>query len=218
MKSNGKPKDVAEKSTEKGYKPAKQLRSQRTEQKFLAAADHAFASTGFASARIADIISASGCSTGSFYHRFADKRDLFDVMLERLFETLAQDAQNVDLSRATHGNVHTLLESYAERSFAAVSENLGFYRAAYEISARDPAVWERLKKLTVLIGDRFADVAEEYADEISAANKPLALQHAVQIIITLAIHTSLGSGPLFPADKSELKAVIVKAARGALMS
>ncbi len=210
------PEKVTENVSEKGYKPAKQARSRRTEQKFLQAAEVAFVQSGFAKARVADIISASGCSTGSFYHRFADKRDLFDVMLERHYEALATDSRTMDLSRATHGDVKTLLTHYATVSFETVFEHRGFYRASYEISALDPSVWERLQGLTMLAGERFAKVAEEYSDEIPAQDKPLAMKHAVQVIITMAVHISLGSGPLFPADKNGLREVVVKAALGVL--
>jgi AcrR family transcriptional regulator len=208
--------DVTENATEKGYKPAQQARSRRTEQKFLDAAEAAFAKYGFAGARVADIISASGCSTGSFYHRFADKRDVFNVMLERLYDTLGADALAVDLARATHGDVQTLLSHYAERSFAIVQDHAGFYRAAYEISAQDPEVWNRLKGLTLIIGERVAGIAHEYADEIKVEDKQVALQHAVQVIITMAVHVTLGSGPLFPDDPVDLREVVVKAALGVL--
>lgn len=207
---------MADKDSSKTYKPARQARGRRTEIKFLAAAEKLFASNGFAGSRVADIIAESGCSTGSFYHRFADKRDLFNVMLENVWRTGFETTQGLDVSRATHGSVEQLLSEYADFLFDTVIRNVGFYRAAYEISAQDPAVWEKLKELTVLVGDRFAEVADEYADEISAQDKAQALLYAVQVMITLAIHTTLGSGPLFPADKSELKRIVVKTALGVI--
>lgn len=210
------PNDVTENETDKGYKPAKQARSRKTEQKFLDAAEAVFAKNGFAGARIADIISASGASTGSFYHRFSDKRDLFDVMLARIWEDLATEAREMDLSRDTYGSLANLLTHYADHSYATIRGHIGFYRAAYEISAQDPDVWGRLKELSIVIGDRFAQIADVYADEIELADKQQAIKHAVQMIITLTIHTSLGSGPLFPTDQTELRAVVVRAALGVL--
>ncbi|WP_165759882.1 TetR/AcrR family transcriptional regulator [Falsiruegeria litorea] len=207
---------MAEQDTDRGYTPAKQARSRKTEQKFLDAAEVAFAKNGFAGSRIADIISASGASTGSFYHRFSDKRDLFEVMLARIWEALAHEAREMDLSKETFGSLANLLTHYADHSYTTIRAHIGFYRAAYEISAQDPDVWERLKELSLVIGDRFAEVAETYADEIELDDKQQAIRHAVQVIITMAIHTSLGSGPLFPADHTELRAVVVRAALGVL--
>ena len=207
---------MAEQSSDKGYTQAKQARSRRTEQKFLDAAEAAFAMNGFAGSRIADIISASGASTGSFYHRFSDKRDLFDLMLARLWETQASEAGEMDLSRETFGSLTKLLAHFTDQSFSTIQANIGFYRAAYEISARDPEVWERLKELTIQIGEQFSGVAGEYGDEIDLEDKSLAIKHAVQVIITMAIHTSLGSGPLFPSDQTELRKVVVRAALGVL--
>lgn len=207
---------MTQRSSGKSYRPAKQNRSRQTEEKFLGAAEDAFMRNGFAKARVADIIALSGCSTGSFYHRFSDKRDLFDLMLLQMIEVTKADLQDKDLSRATHGSIENLLASYAEEAFAKVHQRRGFYRAAYEISAQDPAVWDRLKELSVLIGKKFAEVISEYTDEIPAGNKPQVLQHAVQVIITMAIHTSLGSGPLFPEDRTELRKVVIKAALGVL--
>lgn len=208
---------MAQQTSNKSYRPAKQSRGRRTEEKFLETAEEAFRNNGFAKARVADIIKLSGCSTGSFYHRFSDKRDLFDVMLLQMSEATKSELLEQDLSRTTHGSVQNLLAHYAEEAFAKVNDRRGFYRAAYEISAQDPTVWDRLKDLSILIGGKFAKVAEDYADEIPASNKTEALQHAVQIIITMAIHTSLGSGPLLPENRTELRKVVIKAALGVLV-
>jgi hypothetical protein len=74
----------------------------------------------------------------------------------------------------------------------------------------------RLKGLTLIIGKRVAGIAHEYADEIKAKDKQVAQQHAIQVIITMAVHVTLGSGPLFPDDPVELRDVVVKAALGVL--
>lgn len=203
-------------SAEKGYRPAKQARSKRTEQRFIEAALDAFLVKGFSATRVSDIIASSGCSTGSFYHRFADKRDLFDLMLERYCDHMLADIRSLDLSRATHGTVRNLLYFYLNRSQVFVRENMGFYRAAHEISAQDPAVWDTLKDLSVQIGEQFILAAPEYADDIRAENKEQAMVHAVQLIITMVVHTALGSGPLFPSDIDGLSDVILRAAMGVL--
>jgi len=207
---------VTEDQSDRGYTPAKQARSRRTEQKFLEAAEVIFAQNGFARARIADIVSVSGCSTGSFYHRFSDKRDLFDVMLDRIWTELVEETGQMDLSRQTHGSLANLLTHYAGHSLDTVRGHEGFYRAVQEISVVDPTAWNKLKGLTVRIGERFAAEVEQYADEIPQEDKQQAIKHAIQVIVLMAVHTTLGSGPLFPSDQSQLRDVMVKAALGVL--
>lgn len=68
--------------------------------------------------------------------------------------------------------------------------------------------------ITALTSELYADVAETFADEIEHHNKQLALQHAVQVIVTMAVHPLLGSGHLFPSDQTELRAIVAKVAQG----
>jgi len=137
-------------------------------------------------------------------------------MADRVYARLEQNGLEIDLSRDRFGSIEKMLAQYADFAFAAVAQNIGFYRAAYEISAMDQDVWDRMKTLTLLAGRRVAEVAEQYQDEVAADDKVAALQHAIQVIVTLAIHTTLGSGPLFPDDPEELKKVVVRAALGVL--
>ncbi len=205
------------KRSSQGYQPAKQERSRKSEQRFLDAAQKLYLEKGFAATGVAEIIKTSGGSTGSFYHRFSDKRDVFDVMFEHFVESAKERTKTLDLSRATHGDLKGLLTFYAKSSFELTNENLGFYRAAQEITVHDPEVWERLKELAQRIGDLFAKIAHEFADEIVANDPETALRQAVQIIITMTIQTALGSGPMLPADPMERAEVIARAAKGVLM-
>lgn len=180
------------------------------------AAQLLFAKNGYAGARVADIIAQSGASTGSFYHRFRDKRDLFDVMTDRYIADVHLLLENWDLSRSVYGHISEVMRSYAEQSYDRMELNRGFYKAAYEISTYDPAVWDRLKQLTYRVADKFASVTDEYRDQIDAEDADRAVRLGVQIITTLMVQTSLGSGPLFPQDKFELADVVTRAAMGVL--
>ncbi|MBE7636150.1 TetR family transcriptional regulator [Sneathiella sp. P13V-1] len=205
------------KKSGQGYQPAKQERSRKSEQRFLDAAQKLYLEKGFAATGVADIIKKSKGSTGSFYHRFSDKRDVFDVMLEQFIESAKERTKTLDLSRDTHGDLESLLFFYARSSFELTNSNLGFYRAAQEITVHDPAVWEHLKELALRIGDLFVENVGEFADEIAVEDKETAMRQAVQIIITMTIQTALGSGPMLPADPIERAEVIARAAKGVLM-
>lgn len=205
------------KKSSQGYQPAKQQRSRKTEQRFLDAAQNLYLEKGFAATGVADIIKLSGCSTGSFYHRFSDKRDVFDVMLERFIEATRKETSSLDLGRETHGDLEGLLQYYARISYQITGDNLGFYRAAQEISVTDPDVWDRLKELALIVGNLFVQNCHDFADEIIADNKEEALRQAVQVIITLTIQTALGSGPMLPQNPADRGKIIARAAKGVLV-
>lgn len=198
------------------YRPTQQERSALSEIKILAAADKLFSQNGFEKTRIADVIAEAECSNGSFYFRFGSKREVFDVMLDRYLVNRSAELEAVDLSRAAHGDVKSLLSHYAVHSFDTMRAHHGLYRAAQEISVVDKEVWNKLTSLAYIAGKRFGEVSGQYADEISAPNPEQAIQHAVQFIIMIGLQTALGAGPLFPKDLVQLRELTVKAALGVL--
>jgi AcrR family transcriptional regulator len=205
---------MADKTT--SYRPTKQERSALSETRILDAAEKLFSEKGFEKTRIADVIAEARCSNGSFYFRFGSKREVFDVMLDRYLSKRASELKTVDLSRGVHGNVKNVLSHYASHSFEAMRTNHGMYRAAQEISVVDQDVWNKLTALTLITGERFEEVADQYADEISAPDHKKALQHAVQFVIMTSLQTALGAGPLFPKGLPELRALTIRAALGVL--
>jgi len=57
-------------------------RAQATRASLLAAAREVFATSGFAEANIADVVSRAGASVGSLYHHFGGKADLYLALFE----------------------------------------------------------------------------------------------------------------------------------------
>jgi len=53
----------------------------------IKAAEHLFATQGYHNTQVMDIVKAVGMSAGTFYNYFTDKRDLFDQITKRNFET-----------------------------------------------------------------------------------------------------------------------------------
>jgi AcrR family transcriptional regulator len=57
-------------------------RAQATRSTLLAAAREVFATSGFADANVADVVSRAGASVGSLYHHFGGKADLYLALFE----------------------------------------------------------------------------------------------------------------------------------------
>ena len=64
--------------------------------RLLSAAKHMFATIGFDSTTIKDIVRASGLGQGSFYNNFNDKQEVFEVVFAEIvepFESILKDAR-----------------------------------------------------------------------------------------------------------------------------
>lgn len=204
------------KLTHENYRSARQRRSVETERKFTSAAEQLFAQRGYARTHVAEIIKLSGCSTGSFYHRFVDKEGLFRVMADNFLVDAQARIEGLAFDREIHGNLRTMVTYLAHEIFQAINANLGLYRAAHELSHDAPEVWQHLSDLTRSIGHRLVSVSAQYANEIKVSKPDQALLHAMQLIVMVVLQTRLGAGPLFPKGDAALITVLTHAALGVL--
>lgn len=204
-------------SAPESYRPAKQKRSAKSEMKLLAAAEHLFAEKGYLGTKIADIIQLSGCSIGSFYHRFGDKEGLARVLVDRFVAETSELIRNVDLSSNTHGNLHGMLRFFTTLAFDTMTRRLGAYRAAQRLAETTPEIWwAETGGMANLANQAALQVLPEYADEIRATDQAAAMTNAIQLILMIGLQTRLGAGPLFPKDTATLIEVIVRGAEGIL--
>lgn len=203
-------------AVEATYKPAKQKRSAKSEQKLLNAAEALFAEKGFEGTKISDIIKRSGCSIGSFYHRFGDKDGLAKVMVDRYLVDAKEKIDASDFSRAKHLTLSGMLAHLAALVLEFQNSRLGVYRAAQRLAQSAPEIWFDTGNLTIRVRNRVADFLPDYADAITAEDKEKALSNAVQLIVLVILQTRLGSGILFPKDDEALLAMLVDAAMGVL--
>jgi AcrR family transcriptional regulator len=199
-----------------GHRIAQQSRSAKTEAKFLEAAGKLFAERGYSGTRVADIIKESGCSTGSFYHRFSDKEGVFRLLLQQYVDDMKTLVFSYDMGQSAHGTVWNLYYYHANITIDAVSNRLGFYKAVQELSLEDVTVMDTLKDITLLIGDLVTDVSAEYIDQIGAPDPAQAMRRACQLIITVIWRTQMGEGILYPKDQDELCKMLADACCGIL--
>lgn len=196
-------------------KPRK--RSQRgieAEEKLVQAANEVFWANGFAGSTIAQIITASGLSVGSFYHQFADKDELLARATDGVLDDFRATFTALDLSRQANGTLFALFLRMAIEGRKLVARNRGVYRAMAELAQNRFENFGTMAMIGPTVVVRTNEVIGDYADQLAAAPSRETVAHAVQIITMSALQTELGMGPLFPTDLDAYGRVIARAACG----
>jgi len=191
-------------------------RGEETEKRFLDAANEVFWAHGFAGAKIAQIITASDLSVGSFYHLFADKSELLDRAAERLSEDFHKSFDALDLSRAANGDVFTMFYRMSHAGRLLVGRHRGIYRATAELAQNDFSGFGPMQSFAPTIVSGVRAVMPDYADQLSERTSADDVAHAVQLITMSGLQTELGMGPLYPKDIGAFAQVIARAACGIL--
>ncbi|HEX7504425.1 MAG TPA: TetR/AcrR family transcriptional regulator [Syntrophales bacterium] len=122
------------------HRREKEFRFRRAE--ILEQAEKLFASKGFHETTMAQIAGASGFSTGSLYHFFSGKEELYSVMvLEKVHLMYAEILDAVNRQQTIQGRIKALVSSH----FEYVEHHIDFYRVlvGHESGLRS----EGLKKL-----------------------------------------------------------------------
>jgi AcrR family transcriptional regulator len=128
------------------HRKEKEFRFRRAE--ILGQAEKIFAKKGFHETTMAEIAGASGFSTGSLYHFFSGKEELYSFMLlEKVHLMYAEILDAVTREQTTRGKIKALVSSH----FAYVEHHIDFYRllVGHESGLRS----EGLKKLRERIID-----------------------------------------------------------------
>ena len=200
----------------RGYRPARQSRSSESERRLIAAAEALFAEHGFTHTRIAEIIRLAGVSTGSFYHRFADKEGLLQVMEARFAEKARQVIDDWGAQAADHPDLRAMMLSLAGRTLDLIEAHKGIYRAVQEQAQIDPRYWQRFRGLVLALCERVQAAMPAYRADVTAPDIEAATRNAVQLVVLVTIQTRLGAGVLFPTDRDAFLAVVADAALGLL--
>ncbi|MCE8548501.1 TetR/AcrR family transcriptional regulator [Ruegeria pomeroyi] len=202
------------KKKEKTYRPALQTRSMKTEQSFVTAAEELFASTGYDGTRIADICKQAGCSTGSFYHRYVDKFGLFKFMLARYSEQVHQVVEGLDISKEGNGSLENLLIRFTESAFQVIDSNVGFFRAADELTPKHQDIEIEMLGLSRAVGDKIMLASNEFCKNGDIEEMAQSLRYASQVVITLIVQTRLNKAPMLPREKELLLPICVQSGLG----
>ncbi|MCR5795300.1 MAG: TetR/AcrR family transcriptional regulator, partial [Solobacterium sp.] len=71
------------------------MKEQKTKKLILQAASAVFFEKGYEDTTVRDILEASGVSTGSFYHFFSSKEELFEAVVSAFLDRYVQDAEAI---------------------------------------------------------------------------------------------------------------------------
>lgn len=173
-----------------------QSRSQRTQESLLEAAAELFAEKGVEATSVADVAAAAGCSVGSVYHHFRDKRTLLYAVVDRMSEELRATSRDaVDPARWEGATVADILRAYLEFSLQLGRERPAFKRAGYEAARTDPAIREHLKQLRAELGRSLQELLLARSREIGHPDPPLALRFVLDQIAAM-LHARLHALPV----------------------
>jgi AcrR family transcriptional regulator len=128
----------------KSQRKEKEFRLRRSE--ILEQAEKIFSAKGFHETTMAEIADAAGFSTGSLYHFFSGKEELYSVMLtEKVQLMYAEIAEAVNRQHDSRDKIKAIVISH----FEYVEQHIDFYRllVGHESGLRS----EGLKKLRELI-------------------------------------------------------------------
>ena len=194
-------------------------RSQRgieTEQKLLSAANEVFWANGFAGSTVAQIISVSGLSVGSFYHQFTDKDELLQRAAEGVLDDFRVTFAQLDLSRDANTCLFALFYRIAREGRKLVARNRGFYRAIAELAQNQFVNYGPLAMIGPTVAVRMNGMIGDYRDQLAEEPSREVVAHAVQLVTMCVLQTELGMGPMFPDELDKFAQAIARAACGVL--
>jgi len=88
---------VSEPALEKSGSRRRKRNPEISRERILAAATEEFAAMGFGDARVDEIARRAGINKRMLYHYFGNKDDLFQAVLELIYETICKAGQSLDL-------------------------------------------------------------------------------------------------------------------------
>jgi AcrR family transcriptional regulator len=153
----------------------RQSRSQKTQESLLEAAAALFSEKGVDATSVADVAERAGCSVGSVYHHFRDKRALLYAVFDRMSEELRATTRDaLDPARWQGAAVTDILRGYLEFSLEVGRDRPSFKRAGREASRSDPALREHLAELQSELNQGLTELLLARRDEIGHSDPELA--------------------------------------------
>ena len=157
-----------------------QSRSQKTQESLLESAALLFAEKGADATSVADVAARAGCSVGSVYHHFRDKKALLYAVFERMSEELRATTRDaLDPTRWEGASIADILASFVEFSLEISRERPTFKRAGIEASRTDPALRELYAELRSELYEGLTKLLLDRRHEIGHPNPELATGFAL---------------------------------------
>ena len=190
----------------RGGRPSREAAARLGEQ-ILDVATELFLAHGYGATSIEDVARAARISKRTFYHRYADKRELFGAVITRIVERLRP--ANVDALFGDHGPLEQALLRLARVILhAAVSpQAVALYRVIVAEAARFPdiaAVVGQQGRSQAAVTQIAALLAHHDGPARSAAAREFAATQFLQMVMAAPLRRALGLGE--PMTEAELDA------------
>ena len=199
----------------KSQKPL-QKRSQESQQKILNAAEDLFAERGYRATKISDIISQSGCSAGSFYHQFKDKREVAEILHNRYIAFMEQTIDQLVYETREDEDIRSMLTRVLSHAHIALSGHVGAREAIVDLSHEAPEIAERSYQLTNRFLAQMRGKFDVFHGQINHPNPTAAIENALQMTLIVLTQHTLRARRHLPKDTEDLISVLVDAACGIL--
>ena len=143
-----------------------QERKRKSREALLEAATRVFGRKGYHKTLVSDIVTEANVGQGTFYRHFANKREIFETLLDRFIEKLL--AEFSDMSAHLPENV----EQYRDASQRAIERMAAVIDANHEIAAlflrEAQSIDRQFEEKIMGFSQRFAGLARYYLDHAIA--------------------------------------------------
>lgn len=187
-------------------------RKQETRRNLLNAAARLFIRNGYHNTLISEIVAEAGVGQGTFYRYFADKRDIFAVLLDDFLGRLLAQFTPMSTNLPKNGkDYYDSSMAALQRMAAIVNENMELARL---LTREGPSVDHEMAAHMDSLYDRFADLARYFLDHAVTAGfaRPCHTQVVSQALVGMALRiiNSTWQGSLKDIPLDELIAQCVE--------
>ena len=140
-----------------GTRPAKQARSQRTQEKLIAAGFKLLEGKDFDAISVGEVAKAANCSVGAMYDRFANKEAFFHALVDRL----AADRRDRMTTPYLEHHGRDVPRVVITEVLEWVRANRNLWRAALRKGQEDPVFWTPFRELARMSWQQFLRWVEQ---------------------------------------------------------
>jgi AcrR family transcriptional regulator len=157
--------------------PAKQVRSQRSLERLVVAAEIVLGRDGWGAFTMNAVAAEAGVSIGGIYRRFASKEQLLRAIKDNVLARADADQKKIaDTSKAT--SLNEAIAHYVVKRIESLRGYSGIMRQIFEGQLNDPVMQERGRR-SINHGMRvFRSVVSPFRDEITHDDPELAIETA----------------------------------------
>lgn len=120
-------------------KKARQARSRETQKKIIAAAEELLKETGSGQFKIENLTTRAGCSTGSFYNLFADRKALVIAVMRSIADRTLDNIQKIFSDpKLEQADLQTIVQVMVSFSKEVYHENGPIFRISQTLSMDEP--------------------------------------------------------------------------------